>query len=308
ADTASGPLTVVPLTKGNAAPPLFLVHDADGDTGLYLHLARRFGEADGLINRSVYAIAPRIAKDAPLAHSRMETLAADYVAQIRQVQPNGPYLISGLCAGGIVAFEMALQLEQLGETVILSAMDAPAPGAKRRMGRVTKNRLSRLGETFADQQTLLVSAQKVWRKGTNVLRYEVFDKWKKALATGRALMLMWSQDRGRSMPLLTKGLSIRDVLIFAYEQYHPKQKLAGQFLLLRGTEGNGTHRDRPYIEEYADPLFGWSAYCEQAVSTCDLPGGHSTMLNDENVAALAKAIEAAVADNELVDKVVAANA
>ena len=47
---------------------------------------------------------------------------AHYVAQVQSVQPNGPYLLGGWSLGGIVAFEMAQQLQRQGQTVALLAM------------------------------------------------------------------------------------------------------------------------------------------------------------------------------------------
>ena len=50
---------------------------------------------------------------------------------IRTVKPKGPYLLSGYCKGGVVAFEMARQLEQKGEAVASILMIA-ASGWKKR--------------------------------------------------------------------------------------------------------------------------------------------------------------------------------
>lgn len=50
---------------------------------------------------------------------RIETMAARYVTVVRQVQPSGPYYLGGHCYGGLVAYEMARQLEALGETTAL---------------------------------------------------------------------------------------------------------------------------------------------------------------------------------------------
>ena len=47
----------------------------------------------------------------------MEEMAARFVATIRQVQPTGPYILMGFCYGGVVAYEMAYQLEQAGEQI-----------------------------------------------------------------------------------------------------------------------------------------------------------------------------------------------
>jgi amino acid adenylation domain-containing protein len=55
-------------------------------------------------------------------------VAAAYVDQIRRRQPHGPYLLAGLCFGGVVAYEVARQLEAAGEEVSLVAvLDAVLP-------------------------------------------------------------------------------------------------------------------------------------------------------------------------------------
>jgi len=52
----------------------------------------------------------------------IDAMAAHYVAQIRRIQPHGPYHIIGTSFGGVIVFEMAIQLQQAGETVGLLAM------------------------------------------------------------------------------------------------------------------------------------------------------------------------------------------
>jgi thioesterase domain-containing protein len=46
---------------------------------------------------------------------RIEDVAANFLSEIRKVQPRGPYRLVGFCIGGIVAFEMAQQLVSAGE-------------------------------------------------------------------------------------------------------------------------------------------------------------------------------------------------
>ena len=53
-------------------------------------------------------------------------------------QPYGPYLLGGMCAGGVIAYEMASQLVRSGESVELVAMlDAVLPGTQEKPGRTT---------------------------------------------------------------------------------------------------------------------------------------------------------------------------
>jgi thioesterase domain-containing protein len=59
-------------------------------------------------------------------------MAGDYLREMRAVQPAGPYFLGGWSMGGVVAFEMARQLEAEGERVALLALfDAHAPTRSR---------------------------------------------------------------------------------------------------------------------------------------------------------------------------------
>jgi acetoacetyl-CoA synthetase len=47
----------------------------------------------------------------------VEAMASDYVAEIRRVQPRGPYFIAGHSFGGLVSYEIAQQVVHEGERV-----------------------------------------------------------------------------------------------------------------------------------------------------------------------------------------------
>ena len=49
-------------------------------------------------------------------------MASDYLAEVRRVQPEGPYLLGGFSGGGLTAYEMARQLLAAGEEVALLAL------------------------------------------------------------------------------------------------------------------------------------------------------------------------------------------
>jgi thioesterase domain-containing protein len=58
--------------------------------------------------------------DEPLG--KIEDIAAHYIASIMAQNPDGPYALAGYSFGGIIAFEMARQLEALGKEVKMLAM------------------------------------------------------------------------------------------------------------------------------------------------------------------------------------------
>lgn len=62
-------------------------------------------------------------------HETFEEAARDQLAELREVQPHGPYLLGGFSGGGLVAYEMAQQLVAAGEEVAaLILLDTPLPG------------------------------------------------------------------------------------------------------------------------------------------------------------------------------------
>ncbi|MEM7346523.1 MAG: thioesterase domain-containing protein, partial [Chloroflexota bacterium] len=58
--------------------------------------------------------------------TKIETMAEQYLAEMQNVQPQGPYYLAGVCSGGTIAFEMAQQLKKQGEQVGLLALIEPA--------------------------------------------------------------------------------------------------------------------------------------------------------------------------------------
>ncbi|MBW3651464.1 MAG: alpha/beta fold hydrolase, partial [Actinobacteria bacterium] len=108
---------LLPLRTRGERPPLFCVHALFGLAWPYAGLARHL-DAD----RPLYGLQARgLAERAPLPGS-LEDMAADYVEQVRSVQPAGPYHLLGWSFGGLVAHTMAAQLQWAGETVALLAL------------------------------------------------------------------------------------------------------------------------------------------------------------------------------------------
>jgi len=119
--TIDRPQTLVPLrpARGEAQPPLFLVHAAAGTVACYVDLARRLAPDIPVYGLEADRTAP--AADLP-------TLAGRHVATLRTLQPHGPYRLAGWSLGGVVAFEMARQLRQSGEAVsLLGLIDSYSP-------------------------------------------------------------------------------------------------------------------------------------------------------------------------------------
>lgn len=114
--------TPVCLRNGQrASRPLFLVHPAGGNLFLYRDLVARLGAG-----MPIYGFSASGLRDAARIRLSIEALAEEYVAELRQLQPSGPYRLGGASAGGLIAYEMAQRLAALGEEIdLLALLDTP---------------------------------------------------------------------------------------------------------------------------------------------------------------------------------------
>ncbi|MFI1172218.1 amino acid adenylation domain-containing protein [Streptomyces melanogenes] len=116
-DREAGLGVLLPLRRTGSRPPLFCVHPAGGLAWPY---ARLVGMLDA--DRPIYGIQARGITRPDLAPGSTQEMAADYVEQIRTVQPEGPYSLLGWSWGGRIAHEVAVQLRRSGQEVALLAM------------------------------------------------------------------------------------------------------------------------------------------------------------------------------------------
>jgi aspartate racemase len=280
------------IRAGGAKEPIFFIHDGVGEILLYRTLASHLDP-----ERPIYGILPLADAQRPILHTRIEEMAAYYVQLIRSVQPEGSYWLAGLCAGGVLAYEIARQLQAQGNTISMVAlMEAVSPTAELKSGLVANQRMNRLTQAMQGQEkaNLLVRMAKfgtiVGRKVVNTIAYEISSRIQQKVEAIQFQVFRYCLDRQWTPPLLISPTSVRKTYLFAEQSYVPSTPFEGDVLLLRATVGEGI--DRPYHECYADPLFGWESLVTQKVCVYDIPGGHSSMLQAPHVGVLAERIQA----------------
>ncbi|HEY1232585.1 MAG TPA: alpha/beta fold hydrolase, partial [Candidatus Binatia bacterium] len=119
--------SLVPVQTNGSKPAFFWIH---GDNSIAL-LPRYLGP-----NQPLYGLEHQSQDGKPARYTRIETIAAHYLEEIRVVQPRGPYFLGGYSVGGIVAFEAAQQLTKQGQEVaLLFLLDSHFPGVDIRTSR-----------------------------------------------------------------------------------------------------------------------------------------------------------------------------
>jgi thioesterase domain-containing protein/acyl carrier protein len=289
--------SIVPLKPGNGKP-LFLIHDGDGEILLYQGLANRLAATV-----PVYGVQPYSRDGHPILHTRIEEMVAYYIEKIREVQPEGPYFLGGMCAGGVLAFEVARQLQLQGQSIAMVALiDAADVEAEEKAGYIASQRRDSFSKVFRDSQQMQAFQRgafilnQVNKKVTNVISYEIQKRYKTLRDRAQLQVFRYCLDRQLPFPYWLQVIPVRSMLVWAQEQYVPDTVLQGDVVLFRATNKSPTFDgtsidDTPYVELYADPLLGWQRRVTADVKVYDVPGGHSSMLQEPNVSVMAEVIQ-----------------
>jgi amino acid adenylation domain-containing protein len=115
--TASEPQALIPIQPRGKRSPFFCVHGVAGGLLGYRDLIMALGDDQPFYGLQAIGHESHQASDLSI-----EAMASRYIDAMRSFQPNGPYRIGGYCFGGVVAYEMACQLEKKGEHVSLLAI------------------------------------------------------------------------------------------------------------------------------------------------------------------------------------------
>jgi len=217
-------------------------------------------------------------------------MAAHYVNEIRSVQPRGPYYLGGRSSGGVVAFEMALQLRRQGDEVALVALfDTFSPrsnGYRSPGSSIGKtwllfhlNNLRGLGPS--EEFSYLIE------RGRNLVRGTKRRLWKRGWKMVQGLY----QHFGATIP--KPVLAVERALINALRNYEP-QVYPGRLVLFRAA-------DRPGDAIEYD--LGWETLTTWDVETLEVPGDHSSMYLEPQVQVLAQKLRSKLSNSQLVDVV-----
>ena len=109
--------TLVEIQPGNSQPKLFFFHAEEGNVIYYRDLSHALGP-----EYPFYGIQAQGLDGGKVPRYRMEEMATNYIEEIKKIQPQGPYFIGGFCYGGVIAFEVAQQLQAHEEEVDLVVM------------------------------------------------------------------------------------------------------------------------------------------------------------------------------------------
>lgn len=281
---------MVTLRAGEQSRKLFLIHPGGGTLLNYVHLIRHLPP-----DMPICGIQARGLDGLREPHRTIEEMAADYVGELRRVQPEGPYLLAGHSLGGVIAFEMARRLLDDGEQLaFLGLFDSVAPIAPRHYApgderREDALRLAAMAEGIGRflGQPIDVSMDAL----ADLPADEQIDAVVEALKRTRAL------PPGDEQKLIRNLLSVSKAHVRAHRTYVPL-KIPAPITLFRADDPNPS--DYPSSDEsvVAQESLGWTTLTTEPLRIIRTPGNHITMLDAAHAEGLANLLRTSLAEAE----------
>jgi len=282
--------SVIALRTTGTRPPLFLAHPACGVVFPYFDLVRELG-----VDQPVYAF-QAVGLDGQMEPDEtVEEMSARYVADMKSVQPKGPYRIGGFSFGCYITYEMTRQLLEMGEEVDfvglideLAPIDGIRPGARHLMRLILSPNTPSVLRHVLDYKNHVAAGRKSgqqiglrqWLNPNRVLE--------------RLTMATLAPPKSEFLHIGAEGALTKMFELFVL---HCKATLAYSPppIACRGTVIKSEYWNHNAFYLPKDrPNLGWDLLCEGGVDVLFSTGDHIEMVRDPHARSLAQAITSAL--------------
>lgn len=253
---------IVEIQPNGSRPPLFCI---------------RAGPRFRLLAQKLGLDRPFLGVDIPYADAvklptpyRIEDMAKFMIKAMREVQPNGPYYIAGLCVNAVIAYEVARQLRAEGEQIALLAMFDGHNGA------YYKNPL-RDGRYTGRIKYHVANLLKLDLKESSAY---VFHRLEEARRKVERTMWLLTAEGGAD-----RGGKLRNtdsIIHPAYHRFEPSP-YTGNIVLFQSSDWPDG--------DYFNFEIGWKDLIKGGIEFHRIPGNHPSMFREPNVNVLASGLQ-----------------
>ncbi|CAM1359125.1 putative Phenylalanine racemase (ATP-hydrolyzing) [Tenacibaculum xiamenense] len=270
---------IIPLNETNNSKTIYLAPPVSGTINCYTELAKTVGK-----DHSLYAFqCPGLSGISSTVKS-VEELASVFITEMQKIDSKGPYSIGGYSFGGIVAYEMALQLNDRGYIVeeLIFFDSLPLFTINRKLNRdkifknIVKNGIEDLLEKSFDWSILSIE---------NRSEKEQID-----------IIFDYIKDQGFNIkkPDLIAFLEVNINNELAAYNYQPKThaKLNTVIVLFKAMlNSNKLEVNDLEISKILEKHeYGWSHYTNKKIVVHEVNSNHNNILEKQNIKEISKEI------------------
>jgi amino acid adenylation domain-containing protein len=237
--------------------PLFCIHPLGSNVFNYDDLSQKLQ-----IDRPIYGLKASGIDGRQTFFERIEDMASYFIQSIQTIQPHGPYFLLGYSCGGIVAFDIARQLTELGEQVdFLGLLDIRCPT------------ILDVDPPFREWLSIQIDRLRSITLKEHI-QYFINRIFHQNLMNYRGNMVSKLSNFDTFTP---EFLQVSDCSPHLKRAYHP-QIYAGKANIF------WSEYQDAYIDEYPD--LGWGDFITGGVNIQRIPGNHNTLIEEPHIQVL----------------------
>ncbi|MFL1546445.1 amino acid adenylation domain-containing protein [Pseudomonas sp. O39] len=280
---------LITVRSSGSQQPLFLIHEFSGMDVYFPALGQHLPG-----DYPIYGLAGLALGEAHL--NTMEGLAARLVGLIRSVQPHGPYRVAGWSFGGVLAYEVAMQLLGLDEAVeFLGLIDSYVP-------RMTDQGKARWSGPDALKRHLLLQCTAYWKAQGGVDELASLEQLEAGIGQlDFAALLQRCRDEGLLYAQMAAATDA-DLLSFIEREVGHGHALAHYSVFALPVPVQlFSAMERPTELSRRSVSLGWEdALAPGQLRRIDVPGDHQSMMQAPHIQALGRAMSEALATGSAV--------
>ena len=261
--------SLVCLQQGKSRTPVYFVHAAGGNVLCYQELAKQLSD-----DVPFYAFQAQGLTQGMDALNRIESMAKQYIKSIPGIHKQDTVILGGWSSGGVVAYEMARQLQLQGtkvESVIM--IDSPAP---------LENDL------ISEQRAVGWFATDLYAgSAPPVIQDKGLSPQKYLHAVIKARLHQTGNDEKMVSESLYRAFSVFKANLIALRQYRPAPFDVSVQLFKAAGDPIEEFLSHPSLEEKE---WGWSSLVNGDLNCSSLEGDHYELLTGNSVKKLASTI------------------
>lgn len=263
---------IVPIKPHGKKAPIYIVHGAGLEVMVFKDLAAQMCD-----DQPVFGIQAIGLTSDELPSESLEEIALKYIEEIKLHNPNGPYLLAGFSAGSLIAFEMARQMTERGDTIkMLGVMDYSLEMCRRHTGVWTK--LKKSVKEFIPRQ--MYALNMLFKHPKQALKYQ--KRFLELRLEG--ILSKMGISNGKNVESSSKQhfYQIADIYYKAFENYSLKP-YKGKIELFRSNLKMYYLNDRKFL--------GWKNLATEGVEVHPVDGDHDNMILGEYTKTFAERLE-----------------
>ncbi len=273
--------SLVQIRPNGTKKALYIVHGAGLNILLFNTLVKKLDPGQPVFGLQAKGLD---GSEKPL--ETIEDIARHYISEIIENDPEGPYLLGGFSLGGIIAFEMNRQFNEMGRKVLMLAMFDTVAYSCILHYSFAKKLNYKFNYTL---HQILFNVGQVFRLSLRQNLDFIKYKWRSVI---RRFNKIWYNQKVKIATTTISTGEKKELPAYLFNVYEANNKAGDKYIIPQSDIKVTLFRAKNQTFYIEDPKnYGWDKYCIPGVEIREIPGEHNSIFAPPNDELFAKILQ-----------------